>query len=179
MINNSLINKVRKSILDFPDFPRKGLIFKDISKILLDVNLFKKIIICLSKKYQDKKVDLLCGIDSRGFIFGPSIAQYLNIPFVMIRKHGKLPGDVLTQKYKLEYGEDSIEISKNYIKKGSNVIVHDDILATGGTSEAAALLLNKLQVNSIKFLFLIKINHLFGDQRLRCYSDDIFSYVNY
>jgi adenine phosphoribosyltransferase len=178
MINNLLIKKIKQSIVDFPNFPKKGLIFKDISKILLDMNLFKQIISILSEQFINKNIDMICGIDSRGFLFGPSIAQYLNIPFVMIRKKGKLPGQVISQKYKLEYGEDIIEIDKNYIKRGANVIIHDDILATGGTSEAAALLLHQLHVKSIKFLFLLQIKHLNGKNKLLPYSKDIFSCVD-
>ena len=127
----SLKEQITSSIRDVPDFPKPGIVFKDITPLLLDVVLSKKITLALAEFWSAKKIDVIVGIESRGFIWGNSLAQEMNIPFVPIRKKGKLPADTYSYKYDLEYGSAEVEIHKDGIEKGQNVLIHDDLLATG------------------------------------------------
>ncbi|XOD68487.1 MAG: adenine phosphoribosyltransferase [Flavobacteriales bacterium AspAUS03] len=169
---------LKKFILDVLDFPKAGVVFKDIGPLLGRAALCRKIINVFC--YQAKgKVDAVCGIGNRGFLFGPGIAQGLDVPFVMVRKCGKLPGKTIFQSYQLEYGEATVEISENSIQKGWRMLIHDDILATGGTAEATAQLLTRLQVVPTQFSFLIELNFLKGREKLLVHSRDIVSLITY
>ncbi|XCI75373.1 MAG: adenine phosphoribosyltransferase [Flavobacteriales bacterium] len=169
---------MKKFILDVPDFPRAGVVFKDISPLLARAALCRRIInvFCTQAK---GKVDAVCGIGNRGFLFGPGIAQGLDVPFVMVRKYGKLPGKTITQSYQLEYDEATVEIVENSIQKGWRMLIHDDVLATGGTAEATAQLLTRLQVVPTQFSFLIELKFLKGCEKLLAYSRDIISLTTY
>jgi len=133
--------ELKRVIRDFPDYPKPGIVFKDISPILMDMQLYTEVITSFAKRIQDLNIDVIVGVESRGFWFGPAIAQQLNIPFVPIRKKGKLPGDTFSKTYDLEYGSATIEVQKDRLKKNARVLVHDDLLATGGTAKASAELL--------------------------------------
>ena len=171
--------KIHQAIREVPDFPKPGINFKDITTLLLDSKLSSNIIDAFIEKLKRKKVDAIVGVESRGFLFGFLLASKLEIPFIPIRKVGKLPGETLKYKYDLEYGSAEVEIHKSDIKKGWNVIVHDDLLATGGTACAAAELIQDLGAKVTAFTFVISLDFLNGIQKLEQYSKDIISLKRY
>ena len=171
--------KIHQAIREVPDFPKPGINFKDITTLLLDSKLSSNIIDAFIEKLKRKKIDAVVGVESRGFLFGFLLASKLEIPFIPIRKVGKLPGETLRHKYDLEYGSAEVEIHKSDIKKGWNVIVHDDLLATGGTACAAAELVQDLEAKVTAFTFVISLDFLNGIQKLEQYSKDIISLKRY
>jgi len=175
LINNE-INKVLRTI---PDFPNEGINFKDITPVLLDYNLSHKIVDSFVDKLKNLKIDAIVGIESRGFLFGFLLANRLRVPFVPIRKVGKLPGETLKYKYDLEYGSAEIEIHKNDVNKDWNVIIHDDLLATGGTAVAASKLISELNANVAAYTFVIELSYLKGSEKLKKYSNNIISLTTY
>jgi adenine phosphoribosyltransferase len=173
-----LITRVNNTIQDIPDFPKPGIIFKDIAPILADAALCKSITdyFCALPMV---KPDAICAIESRGFFFGILIAQALGVPLVMIRKKGKLPGEVIAESYNLEYGSATIEIQKGAIKVGQNIWLHDDVLATGGTAAAAAKLIESQGANLAGFIFLMELEFLKGADLLKEFSKPSHSLVRY
>ena len=171
--------KIHQAIREVPDFPKPGINFKDITTLLLDSKLSSNIIDAFIERLKRKKIDAVVGVESRGFLFGFLLASKLEIPFIPIRKVGKLPGETLRYKYDLEYGSAEVEIHKSDIKKGWNVIVHDDLLATGGTACAAAELVQDLGAKVTAFTFVISLDFLNGIQKLEQYSKDIVSLKRY
>tara|TARA_Y100000817_G_C16848346_1_gene540998 strand:+ start:286 stop:828 length:543 start_codon:yes stop_codon:yes gene_type:complete len=151
-----------KKLKVIPDFPKKGIQFQDIFSLVSDPKCQKKIIGKISKYAQNNSITKIAGIEARGFIFGPLVADKLNIPFVPIRKKGKLPGKVIKMKYKLEYGFDQIEMQKGAIKKQDRVLIVDDLIATGGTALASSKLISKMGVKRIFFAFVINLYNLDG-----------------
>ena len=139
MINSALISKLKETIVNIPDFPQTGIQFKDITPIFLDPKLYEEVIEDLAN-FSRGKIDAVCGIESRGYLFGIAIAVALEVPFILIRKKGKLPPPFVAEKYDLEYGSAEIEMREGQIKPGQRILVHDDLLATGGTTQAAAKL---------------------------------------
>ena len=175
-----MIDKEIDSVLrEIKDFPNKGINFKDITSLLLHPKLGSKILDLLVEKIKSTKLDAIVGVESRGFLFGYSLATKLQIPFVPARKGGKLPGLVVQKKYSLEYGQAMLEIHKNDIKPDWNILVHDDLLATGGTAVAASELIKMLGANVAGYAFLISLKSLNGDKKLSKFSDNIISLVNY
>jgi adenine phosphoribosyltransferase len=170
---------LKKVIRDFPDYPKPGIVFKDISPILGDMKLYGEVIKALVDQIRELKVDAIVGVESRGFWFGPSIAHQLNIPFVPIRKKGKLPGDKLSYAYDLEYGSAEIEMQTGRLPKGARVLVHDDLLATGGTALAAAELVRLAGAETVGFAFLVHLTFLNAQNSLKNVSNTIISLVNY
>lgn len=170
--------KIKSAIRDVPDFPKEGIMFKDITPILEDSELTKLITEEFVKNIGEK-VDVIIGIESRGFFWGMLIAQALNIPFVPLRKKGKLPYKTVSYKYDLEYGSAEIEMHEDVIKPGMNVHVHDDLLATGGTAMAAAELVKMQGANIHGFSFLVALNFLNGKSVLEKYSKNIICLTNY
>jgi adenine phosphoribosyltransferase len=168
---------LRNFIRDVPDFPKKGIIFKDITTLLIDPAALKQTIEHLYDLVKAKKFDKVVGIESRGFIFGSMLAERLNAGFVPLRKPGKLPAATEREVYELEYGQDSIEIHKDAISKGDRVLIHDDLLATGGTAKAAANLIEKLGGKVVSFLFLVELSFLKGRDKLSDY--EIKSLIDY
>ncbi|MFT6443139.1 MAG: adenine phosphoribosyltransferase [Salibacteraceae bacterium] len=168
-----------KAIRTIPDFPKVGINFKDITPVLMDANLCKKITQDIYDKFTDIKIDAVVGVESRGFLFGMLIAQLFNIPFVTVRKKGKLPHKTISYKYDLEYGSAEIEMHIDAIKPGSNVLVHDDLLATGGTAMAAAELVRRSGGNIAGFAFLVELEALKGSAILNDYSKKIYSITTY
>ena len=168
-----------KAIRTIPDFPKVGINFKDITPVLMDANLCKKITQDIYDKFTDIKIDAVVGVESRGFLFGMLIAQLFNIPFVTVRKKGKLPHKTISYKYDLEYGSAEIEMHIDAIKPGSNVLVHDDLLATGGTAMAAAELVRQSGGNIAGFAFLVELEGLKGSAILNDYSKKIYSITTY
>ncbi|MSR77729.1 MAG: adenine phosphoribosyltransferase [Candidatus Omnitrophica bacterium] len=167
---SSPASSLQKAVRDIPNFPKKGIVFKDITPILKDPRLFKIAIDLMGKNLSEKKIDYVVGIESRGFIFSTIIACRLKAGFVPVRKEGKLP--YLTNKtaYALEYGEAVLEIHKDAIEKGSRVVIVDDLLATGGTALAAAQLVEGLGAKVVGLSFLIELSFLGGRKKLSRYG---------
>lgn len=156
------------SIRDIPDFPKPGIIFKDITTLLNNKAAFKILMDHLEDRYKDMNLDYVAGIDSRGFIFGAALADRLGIGFVPIRKKGKLPGATICEKYELEYGFDEVEIHLDAFenKADANVLLIDDLIATGGTAKAAAKLVLDTKANLVEVCFLLNLTFLDGCEKL-------------
>ena len=178
MPSPELIQKLEETISTIPDFPQKGIQFKDISPIFLDPKLYEEVIDDLVK-FSKGKIDVVCGIESRGFLFGIAIAVALEVPFILIRKKGKLPPPFVSQKYELEYGTSEIEMKEGQLKPGQRVLIHDDLLATGGTTEAAANLIEKQNGIVSQFSFLIGLQFLNGEQKLEKFGAEVYSILKY
>lgn len=160
------VERIKSAIRDIPDFPKPGILFKDITTVLKDPTLFQDVVQYFYDQVKDQNVQYVAGIESRGFILGAPLACKLGAGFVPIRKMGKLPGLVERHEYDLEYGSDCIEIHADAIESGANVVLIDDLLATGGTAAAAATLLNKLDASLLGIYFMIELDFLNGRQRL-------------
>ncbi len=178
MNSQELIEKLNKTIIDIPDFPKPGIVFKDISPIFLNAELYKEIISNFAE-FSRGKVDAVCGIESRGFLFGIAIAVELGVPFILVRKKGKLPPPFVSQKYDLEYGSSEIEMREGQLKPGDRVLIHDDLLATGGTTEATAKLIEKQGGIVSQFSFLIGLKALHGTEKLAPFHAEIHTVVDY
>ncbi|MFN0293342.1 adenine phosphoribosyltransferase [Pedobacter helvus] len=172
-------DKIKQIIRDVPDFPKPGIIFKDITPILKNPELCNEIAEALAEQLIDVEIDVVAGIESRGFLFGLALAQQLNVPFVPIRKAGKLPYKTIQQSYDLEYGSATLEVHEDAFDVGQKVLIHDDLLATGGTVVAASALVQKLGAEVAGYSFLINLAFLNGKQRLKAYSDKLFSLADY
>ena len=160
------IENVKSKIRDVADFPKEGIIFRDITTALKDADTLRVMIDYLCEQFKDTKIDYIAGIESRGFIFGMPMAYKLNAGFVPIRKPKKLPAATYSQEYELEYGTDKIEVHQDAFEKGANVLVVDDLLATGGTAEAACKLVKKTGANLVGIAFLIELTDLNGREKL-------------
>ena len=160
------IDKLRAGVRDVPDFPKKGIIFKDITPILSDPALFRQSIDLFLDQCRGKKIDKIVGIDARGFLFGSTVAYELGVGFVPIRKRGKLPYKTEIAKYSLEYGEAEMEMHIDAMRPGERVVLVDDLLATGGTSAAAAALIQKVGGELLEAQFLIELDFLKGREKL-------------
>ncbi|HKJ31847.1 MAG TPA: adenine phosphoribosyltransferase [Balneolales bacterium] len=165
-VENEIKNYIKKNIRNIPDFPKPGIQFKDITPILSDKDALELTSWLLARPYEDNHVDVVVGLEARGFLFGTNLAMNLNAGFVPIRKPNKLPADTLSISYDLEYGVDSLEIHNDSISKGDKVIIHDDLIATGGSAVAAYELINKLGGEVIGFSFIIGLNELNGKSNL-------------
>jgi len=174
-----LTEKIKDAIRDVPDFPKPGILFKDITPIFLDAKLCNEITDAFCRSFSKAKPDAIIGIESRGFLFGMLMASWLNIPFIMVRKVGKLPGKTVSQTYDLEYGSAVIEVHDDVIKKGWNIVIHDDLLATGGTAQAAAEIVKKCGANVAGFTFVVELEFLKGKEKLINYSNNIQCLVQY
>jgi adenine phosphoribosyltransferase len=173
-----LEKRVKEAIRDIPDYPKKGIIFKDITTLLNKGELFSEVIDYFAKKYPD--IDYVCGIESRGFIFGAPIAVKNKKGFVPIRKKGKLPSTTVAEKYALEYGFDEIEMHIDAFEiKNPKVLLVDDLIATGGTAEAAVKLIKKLGGKVVAAAFLIELTFLNGAKKLREMGVEVESLVKY
>ncbi|GGF02145.1 adenine phosphoribosyltransferase [Chishuiella changwenlii] len=175
---STLQEKINDTIVDVIDFPKEGIVYKDITPLFLDATLSGEIVDEFVKQAKGK-VDVVCGIESRGFLYGIQIAQKLNVPFVLIRKAGKLPPPTINESYDLEYGQATIEINPNYIKEGDRVLIHDDVLATGGTAEACAKLINKCGGKISQFSFIVDLTFLNGKDKLTPFTEEIISLTEY
>jgi adenine phosphoribosyltransferase len=160
---------LEKAIRNIPDFPQPGIQFKDITPVLADARLFSGSIDLLTERFQPGTVDAVVGIDARGFIFAAAAAVKLQAGFVPVRKKGKLPYRTLEQEYSLEYGTATVAVHVDALKRGSRVLLIDDLLATGGTAAAAAALVRRLQARILEISFLIELSFLAGRQKLKDY----------
>ena len=159
-----------KYIRDIPDFPKKGIVFKDITTLLIDPEAFKGVIDEIAEPYKSRNIEKVIGIESRGFIFGGMLSYILGAGFVPARKAGKLPYKTISESYSLEYGEAVIEMHEDSIGRGDKVLIVDDLLATGGTAEAVVKLVDKLGGNIIGIEFLIELDFLKGREKLRNFA---------
>lgn len=173
----NIAENLREKIRDIPDFPKKGIIFKDITTLLNDPVAFSKAIDLLGDRYTEKKIDVVVGIEARGFIIGSALAYKLGAGFIPIRKPGKLPYKTHSMTYELEYGTDQLEIHQDAIKPGQRVLIADDLLATGGTIKAAADLVAKLNAEILEIAFLIELTFLKGRDKLNKYN--IYSLIQF
>jgi adenine phosphoribosyltransferase len=173
----SKCDDLKKLIREVPDFPKPGILFYDITTLLKDRQGFARLIDALTDHYINLNVDLVLGIEARGFIFGPALAYRLNAGFVPVRKPKKLPAEVLQWKYALEYGQDTLEIHKDAIKPGQRVIICDDLLATGGTAKAAADMTRQLGGDICGMGFVVELDALKGREKVKEY--DVFSLLHY
>jgi adenine phosphoribosyltransferase len=169
--------EIKKVVLDVPDFPKKGIVFKDVTPIFSNEKVFKKVVDYFCKRYKGKKIDAIVGIESRGFIVGAPIAYKLGLPFITARKPGKLPRDTFKVEYALEYGTNTLEMHKDSLSKGDRVVVIDDLLATGGTTAAAAELVEKCGGKVAEAAFILELGFLKGREKLTKYK--VHSIVKY
>ncbi len=168
---------LRDYIRDIPDFPKQGILFKDITPLLAAPSAFEAAIDQFALRYAHQRVDAIVAAESRGFIFGAPLALRLGAAFVPVRKPGKLPYTTHSHSYELEYGSDTLEIHTDAVRKGQRVVVVDDLLATGGTTEACAKLLSKFSIEIIEFAFCIHLKFLEGEKRIAPHK--VFSLLEY
>lgn len=165
--------KLKRVIRDVPNFPKDGIIFKDITPIMMNPELSNEVLDHLTNVYANSGINAVAGIESRGFLFGYALAMRLNVPFILIRKKGKLPYNKLSHDYDLEYGSATIEMHVDALQNGHKVLIHDDLLATGGSAEAAAILIQKAGGEVYGFNFLVGLNFLNGSKKLESISNNI------
>jgi adenine phosphoribosyltransferase len=171
--------KIQSAIRDVKDFPKKGIIFKDITPVFQDAKLCSEIVEEFLIRVKDIQIDAIAAIESRGFLFGFLMAQQLKVPFIPIRKSGKLPYKTVSEEYDLEYGKAKLEMHTDAVKEGWNVLIHDDLLATGGTAMAAANLIKSQKATVAGMAFLIELEFLKGNGNLTFYTRNIISLVKY
>jgi len=173
----SAIERLKGSIRDVPDFPKEGIVFKDITPILSNGQLFRLAVTIFAERYQRKSIERIVAIDARGFIFGGALAHYLGIGLSIVRKKGKLPYKSYQHEYELEYGQGTLELHVDAVEKNQRVVIIDDLLATGGTAEAAAKLVEKCGGEVVELAFLVELGFLHGREKLEKYS--VFSAITY
>lgn len=170
MANNNIEKSIKDLLLDnirsIPDFPKPGILFKDITPLLNDRYLLELTSRQLSVPFKGLDIDYVAGLESRGFLFGTNLAQDLNAGFIPIRKPGKLPAETESQEYELEYGTDAFEIHKDALKKGDRILIHDDLIATGGTAAAATSLIKKMGGKIVGYSFVMELTKLNGKRSL-------------
>ncbi len=167
----------KKYIRTIPDFPKKGIMFRDITTLIKNGPAFRKVVDEIANRYKKEKIDIIVGAESRGFIVGAAVAYKLGVGFVLVRKKGKLPHRTISTTYELEYGTDTVEMHKDGIRRGQRVLIVDDLLATGGTASAAVDLVKKLGGKIVGIAFIIELVDLKGREKLKGY--DVFSLVEY
>jgi adenine phosphoribosyltransferase len=175
----TLEERIKNAIRDVPDFPKPGIMFKDITPIMQDPGLCKEMIKAMALALTPMRLQGIAGIESRGFLMGMPLAMELNVPFILIRKKGKLPYKTVCHSYDLEYGSAEIEMHIDAVKPGQRILVHDDLLATGGTAAAAAALLKKQEAVIAGFNFLVGLSFLNGRLSISKYSENISTLVTY
>ncbi len=177
-IDQISVEEIKAAIRDIPDFPKPGILFKDITTVLRDPVLFQHVIDYFYHQLKDKNIQYIAGIEARGFILGCPLAYRLGVGFIPIRKTGKLPGMVERHEYDLEYGSDIVEVHKDAMEPGARVALIDDLLATGGTAAASSTLLKRLDVNLVSVLFMIELGFLKGSEKLPL-DVDVHSMITY
>jgi adenine phosphoribosyltransferase len=173
----SLVSKVKSLVRDVKDFPKKGIVFKDITPIIRDAVTFDRVLAAMEAYARNRGVDLVAGIESRGFIFGAPLAARLEVGFVPVRKIGKLPWKTVKQSYKLEYGTDTVELHRDAVDKAQRVLIVDDLLATGGTLAATCKLVEKMKGVVAGCALLVELGFLGGRKKLG--KRDVFAVVQY
>lgn len=171
------IGKIRAAIRDIPDFPKPGIVFKDITPLLSNGPLFGRTVDLIAERYRGQRVDTVLGIESRGFIVGAALAYKLGAGFSVVRKPGKLPYETHSASYELEYGKDTLEIHIDAVAPNSRVVIADDLIATGGTAAATAELVSKLGATVVECAFVIELGFLNGREKLKPHG--VFSVLQY
>lgn len=172
------VTDIKNKIRAVPDFPKPGIMFRDITTLLQDAAAYRETIEFLYQKFKDRKIDYIAAIESRGYLFGAPLALKLGAGLALIRKPGKLPAETLREEYALEYGSDAVEIHKDAIEPGKNVLIIDDLLATGGTAAAACRLIQRLNARITAAAFIIELKGLNGREILPA-DTEIFSLIQY
>lgn len=170
---------VRENVREVPDFPKKGILFLDVTTIVKDAKAFDLCIEYLYEKFRDEKIDYIAGIESRGFIFGAALANKMKVGFIPIRKPNKLPAETIKETYSLEYGTDTIEMHADALKQGDRVLVIDDLLATGGTAVAACNLVKRVGAEVVAAAFIIELDPLKGREKIENNGVKVISMLNY
>lgn len=173
----NVMDELKKKIREIPDFPKAGILFYDLTTLLGDNDGLRMAIDALTKPFENQEIDQVLGIESRGFIFAPAVAYRLGAGFVPVRKPGKLPSRIISASYKLEYGEDSVEIHEDAIKPGQRVLIIDDLIATGGTAAATVQLVEALGGHVVSLAFLVELESLKGREKLA--GHQVFSLLRY
>jgi adenine phosphoribosyltransferase len=168
---------IKKLIRDVPDFPKPGILFKDITPLLSNPDAFRRIIKIMGDKFSTQKIDKVVGVESRGFLFGTPLALELNVGFVPVRKRGKLPWTKISEEYTLEYGTDHLEMHADAVAPGERVLILDDVLATGGTAQATARMIEKQKAVVASFAFVVELDFLDGRSKLQ--GKDVFSVFHF
>ncbi|UAY78150.1 adenine phosphoribosyltransferase [Pasteurella canis] len=176
---NNKLALIKSSIKSIPNHPKEGIIFRDITSLLEVPEAFRAVIDLIVERYKDKGISKVLGTESRGFIFGAPVALALNVPFVLVRKPGKLPRETIAQSYQLEYGQDTLEIHTDAIQQNDNVLIIDDLLATGGTIEATVKLVERLGGEVKNAAFVINLPDLGGEKRLNNLGIKTYTLVNF
>nr|WP_320050773.1 adenine phosphoribosyltransferase [uncultured Desulfuromonas sp.] len=171
------MDELRSIIRDIPDFPKKGIVFKDITTLLADGKSFHRMIDLIAHRYLGQKIDKIVGVEARGFLLGSALAYKLGVGIVLVRKPGKLPYKTLKKTYDLEYGSDTLEIHEDAFKPGERVIIADDLLATGGTVSAVVELVEELEAELVECAFLAELDFLKGRERLP--ENKVFSLLHF
>ena len=171
------MEELKKMIREVPDFPKPGILFYDLTTLLKDKDGLRRVIDILTEKYQGKGIDKVVGIESRGFIFAPSLAYNLNAGFVLVRKKGKLPAETISASYDLEYGQDVLEMHKDAIEPGQRVLIVDDLIATGGTAAATVQMVHQLGGQVAALAFVVELEALKGGEKLDGF--EFFSILKY
>jgi len=174
-----MLQELKRSIRDIPDFPKPGIVFRDLGPVLSDSKLCNFIVNALCEKISDHKIDAIAGIESRGFLFGMSMAQELGVGFIPVRKKGKLPGETFGVAYQLEYGSADLEIQKEAISEGMRIHIHDDLIATGGSADAASKLVHLGGGKIASFSFVIELLDLNGRNLISSHGQLIESLIEY
>ncbi len=174
-----IAEQIKATIRDIPDFPKPGIIFKDITPILKDPQLCESIVNAFAEQLKGVRVDVIAGIESRGFLFGLTLATKLGVPFVPVRKAGKLPYTIRQKAYKLEYGTATIEMHTDAVEPGQHILIHDDLLATGGTALAASELIQEMGGVIAGFSFVVGLGFLNGLERIKPVCDKIVVLADY
>lgn len=171
------IEGLKNKIRDIPDFPKAGILFKDITPLLSDPDAFREAMDLLGNRYQGEKIDSVVCVEARGFLIGSALAYKLNAGIIPVRKPGKLPYKTHRATYQLEYGTDTLEIHQDAIRPGQKILIADDLLATGGTTEAVANLVKRLEGEVVELAFLVELTFLEGRSRLK--GHNIFSLIQF
>ncbi|MBS1521275.1 MAG: adenine phosphoribosyltransferase [Bacteroidetes bacterium] len=171
--------QIKEAIRDIPDFPKPGIVFKDITPILKDPVLCENIVDAFIEKLKGIRIDVIAGVESRGFLFGLTLATRLGVPFIPVRKAGKLPYTIKQKAYKLEYGTAVIEMHVDAFEPGQHILIHDDLLATGGTVTAASELITEMGGIIAGFAFVVGLGFLNGKERIQTWSENIIVLADY
>ncbi len=171
--------QIKDAVRDIADFPKPGIVFKDITPILKDPELCENIVDAFIEKLKGIRIDVVAGVESRGFLFGLTLATRLGVPFIPVRKAGKLPYTIKQKAYKLEYGTAIIEMHVDAFEPGQHILIHDDLLATGGTVTAASELITEMGGVIAGFAFVVGLGFLNGQERIQTWSDNIIVLADY
>ncbi len=171
------MEELKKKIREVPDFPEPGILFYDLTTLLKDREGLRSVMDILTEEYKEKEIDRVVGIESRGFIFAPTLAYHLNAGFVLVRKKGKLPAETISASYDLEYGQDVLEMHKDAIEPGQRMLIVDDLIATGGTAAATAQMVRELKGEVVALAFIVELESLKGREKLD--GTEVFSILKY